>query len=162
MSLAWNIAIIKSANTDLNFKDELQSRRDDSTSITEKCIQTELTGVKHFNDSAAIEIIDMTNEPDGAYNYILCYRDGDTKICVMKPLRSKQVAEISRNLFEIFSIMPRPRYLSSSTLHPEFVKLIAIDLEKNWQGCNIKVTRNAVKGDSIKLVFNGETLDDKQ
>ena len=60
---------------------------------------------KETNSRCQVDLIDMQNEPDSDYKFILLYQDHVTKFIQLRPLVNKRAEEFTHNLLDIFTIL---------------------------------------------------------
>lgn len=68
---------------------------------------------KNFGERGQVDLINMKSISADGYSYILQYQDHLTKFCILRPLKSKSVEEVSQHLMDIFCILGAPKLLQS-------------------------------------------------
>lgn len=86
-------------------------------------------------------IIDMTNNSDGKYKYILNYNNPMTNFCILKPLKNNSAKLISKKLASIIGLIGPPSTLSSN-YGEEFVYHVLLNLKSFFPNLNIKIKDN--------------------
>lgn len=88
-----------------------------------------------FNQRGQMDLINMCGTPDRNYKWILVYQDNFTKFIYLRPLISKQAAEVGMHLYEIFSLQGAPNVLQSDN-GTEFIAAVIQELIKLWPNCS--------------------------
>lgn len=57
---------------------------------------------KELNSRCQVDLIDMQSQPDGAYKFILVYRDHLTKSVQLRPLTAKTAVNVAYELMDLF------------------------------------------------------------
>lgn len=105
---------------------EKKHRKETAAGVTVKPLT-----VKKFNERGQVDLIDMQTVQDGEYRYILNYMEYLTKFHILRPLQSKQTAEVARNLLFIFLDFGAPLILQSDNGR-EFTSQLIRELSSLW------------------------------
>jgi hypothetical protein len=81
-----------------------------------------------------IDLINYRQNPDGPYNWILCYVDHHSGFGHIKLHRNKSYKEVGRSIIQILGTAPRPEILHSNN-GTEFSRLRGM-LKSFIQGCS--------------------------
>lgn len=68
---------------------------------------------KGFNDHVQVDLVDMQAQECEDFKFILVYQDHFTKLVQIRPLKRKTGKNVTRIIFEIFSILGPPKVLQS-------------------------------------------------
>lgn len=68
---------------------------------------------KKMNEHAQMDLIDIRNQPDGDFKFILVYQDLLTKFVRLRSLKTKSAKEVALNLIQIFSETCAPKVLQT-------------------------------------------------
>ena len=83
----------------------------------------------NFGERGQVDLIDMSSFKTTQHRYILNYQDHFSKFCILRPLLSKDVASVIKELVSIFSIIGCPKILQCDNgLEFRFDE----DLKKIW------------------------------
>ncbi|XP_044269708.1 KRAB-A domain-containing protein 2-like [Tribolium madens] len=91
---------------------------------------------KEFCSRGQIDLIDYQSCQDNDYKWLLNYQDHLTKFICLRPLKSKQAAEVASELVKIFLEFGAPAILQSDNGR-EFVTSIIKELAKLWPDLKI-------------------------
>ena len=84
-----------------------------------------------FNSRGQVDLIDFQSTPFQDYKWVMAYQDHLTKYCHLRPLKSKEVAEVASELWKIFIDFGAPFILQSDNGR-EFVAKIIEELARMW------------------------------
>lgn len=85
---------------------------------------------ENFGERGQIDLIDMRNENDSHYKYILHYQDHLTKFSILRALPNKETITIAHQLLDIFTTIGAPKTLQSDN-GLEFVSEVIRELTTN-------------------------------
>lgn len=91
---------------------------------------------KDFNVSGQVDLIDFQSCADGKYKWLLNYQDHSTKFLYLRPLQTKQAAEVAFELLKIFLEQGAPIILQSDNGR-EFTVEVIKELVLLWPECKI-------------------------
>ena len=85
---------------------------------------------------------------------MLVYQDRLTKYCVLHPLHSKRVAEVTHQLMEIFLLFGATQILQSDN-GSEFTASVIVELKLLWP--DLLLVHGKLRHPKVKALWNDET-----
>lgn len=97
--------------------------------------------------------IDMQEEPDGEYRYIIVYEDEVTKFVQLKALKSKEVGNIAAALLEVFTTFGTPCVLQSGSDEQTAIEITNLLKDKGQQVKHEKVSLEEPNNEINKILY---------
>jgi len=94
-----------------------------------------------FNSRGQIDLFNFQSTPFQSYWWVMDYQDHLTKCCFLRPLKTKEVAEVASELFKIFIDFGAPFILQSDNGR-EFTAKIIQELARMWPQLKIVHSRS--------------------
>lgn len=91
---------------------------------------------KDFNSRGQVDLVDLQSIPDGEFKWLMDYQDHATKFTCIRPLRTKQAAEVAVEQLKIFLEHGAPEILQSDNGR-EFTAEVITELMKLWPQCKM-------------------------
>ena len=90
-----------------------------------------------FASRGLVDLIEITDEVNRPYHFLLVYQDHHTKFIVLRPLINKSAEVVSRTLFEIFYLICSPHILQSDNGNVIRNINLATMIKDLWPECKI-------------------------
>jgi len=109
-----------------------------------------------LNSRCQIDLIDMQEQRDENYKFILVYQDHLTKFVLLRPLMHKRAEEVAYVLLDIFTTFGAQTMLQSNNSR-EFVNKIINELCNMWQ--DLKIIQGKPRHSQIQGSVEGANQD---
>ncbi|GBM06527.1 KRAB-A domain-containing protein 2 [Araneus ventricosus] len=91
---------------------------------------------KDFNLRSQVHLIDFQSTSGGDYKWLMKYQNHATKFCLLRPLKTKRIAEVALEWLKVFLDFDAPYILQSYNCR-EFTSNIINELSAVWPDCKI-------------------------